>query len=180
MCVCVFAHILKCCHFEPLQRFIYYMIIAFSRWSKCFHVYVCLMWVRSEYSGGLYLLTPYIRACCFVHSVFWTLLFYLIWKYIAEPFPHLNFVAHRFVCTDKDRGKTVQKWLSSWSSHSMLCSDCTRGKTAAHFWGAGFSVWRVDCGGGWFEEEEGPCVCWPWLCLTLLLFPSVQQHIFSV
>lgn len=44
-----------------------------------------------------------------------------------------------------------------WESHStaVLCGDCSRGKTAAQFWGAGFSVWRVACGGGWFEEEEG-------------------------
>lgn len=29
-------------------------------------------------------------------------------------------------------------------------------------------------------RKKGPCICWPWVCLTALLFPSVQQHSFSV
>lgn len=66
---------------------------------------------------------------------------------------------------------------------AMLCGNCSHGKKkiqALQFWGAAFSVVKVGCGGGGCEKEGAPCICWPSVCLTSLLFPSVQQHIFAV
>lgn len=72
-----------------------------------------------------------------------------------------------------------QKFFLKYSP-TTLCRDYSHWKAAAQFSAvAGFSVWRVGSGGGWFEEE-GVLYLLALSLFNCFLFPSVQKHIFSV
>lgn len=52
----------------------------------------------------------------------------------------------------------------------MLCGDCRHGKE-----GAELQLWElvvVDL------RKEGSCICWPWVCLTALLFSICAKAYF--